>query len=470
MSGVTYKAIGFVATLVLARILSPSEFGLYALAFSILDGASFVKAFGIDQAIIQRKKLSQEDLDVAFTMILSIGSILCAVVILLSPLFGRLFHNQTLIPVLLFLAPSILLGSFNRIPAALLDSRLEFRKKSIAEIVGWIVYPFLAVFLAWQGWGVKSLIVAYLTRQVITLGLISYFASYIPRIYFRKETALDLFRFGKFVAGSSSLEYFRTNLDILIIGAVLGVTALGQYSIVLGLATLIGQTMVLFLSRFFFPVYVKAGDEIEKIQPLLVESVKMVGFVAFPLALMLVVWGKNLIFLLYGPAWISASSVLRYLAVYGLVKAIFDIMNPLFRGRGLPKVELMAKMFQFLTLLVLIVPCLHLFRLDGAGIALLLSLVPAGVAIVYWLPKVGINPLELFPSLSPIYFGTAGMWLYIWFVDENGLIGGTGIDRIRTVLFIVGAVLVYFGILAALEIRTLRRLYLDFRMEAGGGR
>lgn len=467
LSGITNKSIGFLATLVLARILLPSEFGLYALAFSVLDGASFIKAFGIDQAVIQKKTQSKEDLDIAFTMVFSIGAVLCGVVALLSPMFGTIFRNEGLVDVLLFLAPSILLGSINRIPAAILESRLEFRKKSLSEMCGWLVYPFVAIFFAWHGWGVKSLIFAYLTRQITTFLLIAYFAQYIPKFAFQKETAREFFGFGKFVAGSSMLEYFRTNLDILIIGAILGVAALGQYTIVLGLATLIGQTMVLFLSRFFFPVYVKAGEEISRVQALVIQSIKLVGFVSFPLALLLFFWGRDLILVLYGPAWTGAASVLRYLAVYGLVKSIFDIMSPLFRGRGLPNVELKTKMIQFLTLLVVIAPCLYVFKLDGAGIALLLSLIPTGIAIGYWLPKVGVRPMSIFPALSPIYWGTAGMGLYLWFVDWNGYLKSGGASRFRVVYSVFWGALIYLTLLAVLEMKTLRRIYSDYLMEGG---
>lgn len=467
MSGITHKAIGFLSTLVLARLLVPSEFGLYALAFSILDGASFIKAFGIDQALIHKKTSQREVFDIAFTIILSIGTVLCAGVSLLSPLFGRVFRNDALTEVLLFLAPSILLGSINRIPAAILESRLEFKKKSIAEMSGWIAYPIIAILLAWQGWGVKSLIVAYLTRQIITLSIIFLFAGYLPRIAFRKETALELFRFGKFVAGSSLIEYFRTNLDILVIGAILGMTALGRYTIVLGLATLVGQTMVLFLSRFFFPVYVQTGLETERIQTLLVESLKLVSFIAFPLALLLIVWGDSLILTLYGPAWIGAIKVLRFLAVYGLLKAIFDMMNPLFRGRGLPNIELKTKIIQFLSLSIVLVPCLYVFRLEGAGIALLLSLIPTGIAITYWLPRVGVYPIGLLPALSPIYWGSAGMGIYLWLVDRNGFLSTDGSHQFRLVYSVAGAMAVYLAILAILEKKSLRRIYADFRIEEG---
>jgi O-antigen/teichoic acid export membrane protein len=467
LSGITNKAIGFLATLVLARILLPSEFGLYALAFSVLDGASFIKAFGIDQAVIQKKTQIKEDLDIAFTMVFLIGAALCGVVALLSPLFGTIFRNEGLVEVLLFLAPSILLGSINRIPAAILESRLEFRKKSLAEMCGWVIYPFVAIFLGLHGWGVRCLIFAYLTRQITTFLLIAYFARYIPRFAFRMETARGLFGFGKFVAGSSMLEYFRTNLDILIIGAILGVAELGRYTIVLGLATLIGQTMVLFLSRFFFPVYVKVGEETFRIQALVIQSIKLVGFVSFPLALLLFFWGRDLILVLYGPTWTGAASVLRYLAVYGLMKSIFDIMNPLFRGRGLPNVELKTKTIQFLTLLIVIAPCLYVFKLDGAGIALLLSLVPTGIAIGYWLPKVGVKPLGIFPALSPIYWGTAGMGLYLWIVNRNGYLESDGTSRFRIAFTVFGGALVYLVLLAALEMKTLRRIYADFLLEGG---
>lgn len=396
------KAIQTLGTIVLARILEPADFGLFALAFVAISALDLFKSMGFDSALIQRKDNLEKAANTAFFIIPILGIFLFLVLAIFAPLIGKFFNNDQVVNIIRALGIIFIFTCFGKVPFALMEKKMLFRQISIIEMSTAIIFSASAIILALMGIGVWSLVIAYILKVANQNILLFIFAKWKPRFEFDKKIALEMFHFGKFLFLGGVVWFLKMNLDNLLVGKLLGITALGIYAIAFNIANFGADYFGGKVNRVIFPAFSKIQNDKYDLKQAFLKTTKFLGIFAFPFCVILFLMGDELIRVLYGSKWIEAGQVLKVLAFAGLFNTLPIAMGSLFNASGHPKIGFWFSIIQVLIFFLFIAPAAKLFGLFGIGMVVSVS---ALVAVIVYLPftmrLISLKITDIFDCLKP---------------------------------------------------------------------
>ena len=230
--------IQMVRLVVLGRILGPEAFGLMAMMLVVIGFAEMLGQMGLSEAIIQHPDPTHIELSSLYWLNIVLGGLLYATLLLATPLIAALYSTPELGLLLPWVALSFLISPLGVQFKALLQKRLHFKPLAIIEILSAVVGMLLAIGLAWQGYGVWSLVWGQLAKSAVmalSLVLVGWQRHMLPGFYLNYTAVKPYLSFGLHLLGSNILNYFNTRIDQLVVGTLLGTQALGYYSMAFNL-------------------------------------------------------------------------------------------------------------------------------------------------------------------------------------------------------------------------------------------
>lgn len=402
-ASVVQRVITFGTTVILARILSPADFGLFALAFVMIDAFGIFKSLGFDSALVRRKG---EDIEracnTAFFLIPAMGMILFVILFLFAPIGAKFLNNPQVATIIRTLAVVFVIGTFGKVPQTILYRDMKFKYKSIGEVSAAITYATLALFLALNEFGVWSLVIAYIVKTFVQISIEWYFSGWKPRFEFDKAIAWDMFHFGKYVLAGSMIWFLYSNLDNIVIGKVLGVTMLGYYAIAMNMSNFLNDYLLGKIGGIMYPAYSKIQEDREDIKRVMLKTLRYVSIILFPFSFGLFMFAPDILRLVFGPKWLPVANVLRILAFVGMLRSLGTAIWPIFLARGQSKTDFQINLAQVSFFFILVVPLALKFELLGVGFAVLLSSIISFVIGLIRIKKfLYINPSLIFKAIKP---------------------------------------------------------------------
>ena len=367
------RALSLVATVILARILSPADFGLFALAFVMIDGFGVFKSLGFDSALVRRKDDIGKAANTAFFLIPAMGMILFTILLILAPMGARFLNNPSVANIIRALAIVFVISCFGKVPQNILYRDMKFKYKSMADVSSQLIYVITAVALALNKFGVWSLVIAYILKTLTQISIEWYFSGWKPKFEFDKAIAWDMFHFGKYVLGSGIIAFLYSNLDNIVVGKFLGVSMLGFYAIAMNASNILNDYLLGKIGYIMYPAYSRIQEDTEEVKRVMLKAVRYVSMIAFPFSFGLFVFAPDILRLVFGAKWLPATDILRILAFAGMLKSLGSAIWPIFLARGKSKADLHVNLAQVVIFFVLIIPLALTFKLVGVGIAMLLS-------------------------------------------------------------------------------------------------
>lgn len=310
--------IQFVVMILLARLLTPIDFGLIAMLLVFTSIAALFVNVGFGTALIQKKQTSADDETTVFFSALVIGVIASAALWLAAPAIATFYTQPLLTPLtrlILFVLP---LAALAVVPDALLAQRLDFRSRANAEIVASVCSGATAIALAWNGFGVWSLA----WQAVIAIGLralmLWVLSGWQPHGRFSIVSFLTLFGFGGYMLAANLLSMISTRLQSLLIGKLFDAGALGYYTLAQNTQTAPTQFIGGVLNRVGLPVFSNIADQPAKMLGALRLSLRAAMFVFVPCMVGLAVVARPVITVIYGQEWAAAAPLLSLLSLAAL--------------------------------------------------------------------------------------------------------------------------------------------------------
>jgi len=302
--------IGYSATM--ARLLTPAAFGLVALAGVILRFGSYFAQMGMEQAIIQKAELTRADVRAAFTSSVALGGLFAGLLVLAAPLAAGVVRQPEVVPVVRVLAAGIFLTGLNATALSLLRRHMKFRTLACIEVSSYVIsYGALGIGLAFQGFGVWSLVAATL-GQGLLLTVLSYLAErHDVRPLFDWETYRPLVAYGSRMSAISFLEFVTGSLDTLLIGRLLGAAALGIYSrgwMLIGLPVYLLTTSV---SKVVFPSFSQVQADRPRLRAVYLSSITLIAALVIPICAGAAVAAPEIVRVMLGSGWEAAVPVLQ---------------------------------------------------------------------------------------------------------------------------------------------------------------
>lgn len=403
-ASIVQRVISFGTMVVLARLLTPADFGLFALAFVMIDGFGIFKSLGFDSALVRRK---DEDIEkacnTAFFLIPAMGMILFVILFFFAPIGAKFLNNPQVAPIIRTLALVFVISTFGKVPQTILYRDMKFKYKSIGEVSASITYCAVALVLALNKFGVWSLVVAYISKILVQVSLEWYFSGWKPKFEFDKLIAWDMFHFGKYILAGGIVFFLYSNLDNIVIGKLLGVTMLGFYAIAMNVSTFLSQYLLDRVGFIMYPAYSKIQEDPEDVKRVMLKALKYVSIILFPFSFGLFIFAPDILRLVFGERWLPATNILRILAFVGLFRGMGSVIWPIFAARGKAKADFQVNLVQVAIFFILIVPLAMKFKLIGVGVAVLLAnLISFTVGIIRTKNIIHIKLRQIFGALRLI--------------------------------------------------------------------
>lgn len=371
------RGLGFIKTIILARLLSPEDFGLLGIAMLAIATLDTFSQTGFQNALIQKKENIESYLDTAWTVSAIRGILLFLILFFSAPLVATFFKSPQATLVIKVIAISTLLSGFRNIGILFFQKELEFNKQFVYELSTTLVNLAVAVTLAFMLRNVWALVWGGLAASLVRLFLSYILQPYRPRVKFNKDEFKELFGFGKWVLGSSILIFLITQGDDIFVGKMLGVTALGFYQMAYLISNLPATEISHVISRVTFPAYSKLQDDIKRLQGAYLDVLKLTAFFSIPMAGGIFILAPEFTKVFLGEKWISAVPAMRVLVLAGLIRSIAATTGAVFHGIGKPRIDTIWQVIRLAVLIVLIYPFTVYWNLSGTSIAVLLSILVA---------------------------------------------------------------------------------------------
>lgn len=349
------QALLLITFLILARLLGPETFGLVSMANVFIHFVQALVSQGFADALIQRKDLEKEHIDTAFWANLALGFLVFGGFLLSSRAIADSFHQAQLAPIIQCLSISVVINSFNATQQAILKRNFNFKSLAVRQLLGQIVGCFISVVMAFQGFGVWSLVSQQLISSLVGTVLLWHLSDWRPGFQFSLKRFWELFHFGIHVTGISVMTFLNLRGDDLLIGYFLGPVALGYYTVAYKLLVTLTQLLVDTTRQVVLPTFAKLQDDIGKMRNAFYTATELVSFVAIPAFTGMAILAPNLVFGLFGEQWAASIPVMRLLAFVGLINTAFSFSGAISMAMGKPGwnlsvllVETVVKLLAFL--------------------------------------------------------------------------------------------------------------------------
>jgi len=334
ISQVGRQLLQLAVTAVLARLLLPADFGLMSVTLVVIGILGLVRDLGTGVTIVQVPTLTTRLVSTLFWANVVLGIVAVVGVAILSPAIAALFGEPRLQEIVTVSAFAFAISSLSIVQQALLERAMRFRAVASVELASVVVGGIVAVFAAFAGFGVWSLVAQSIAAAITSTVLYSLAGDWRPTRAFSAADLRSVGRFGLGVTGFNLFNYAARNADYVLIGARLGPGPLGQYTLAYRVMLYPLQAVSAVISRATFPVYARLQADDAGLRRLYLRAVSMIALIAFPMVFGVMATSDRLVAVLFGPNWTEAGQVLAILAPVGLVQVIVMTVGPLYQAKG----------------------------------------------------------------------------------------------------------------------------------------
>ena len=319
--------LSLLVLVILARLLTPVDFGLLAIAWIfILLGARFGQSV-VGPAIVQRDELTDRHIQVGFTLSMAVGIAIMAIIWLLAPLVGEFFNEPGAARVLQVLSVIFVISGIGVIPVHLLRRNLHFRQLMVADILAYSVgYGLTAVVLAFQGFGVWSLVWGEIMRRVIHTATATWYSPQHLRPGWGLREAADLLSTGAGFSLARMFEFIARQGGYFIIGRWLGAASLGYYSRADRLIVLPRNYVSQSLFEVLFPAMAQRQQGRDRLATIYLHGIETLALVALPLSVLVFMCAPEIVSVILGGQWDPVILLLQILA-FAVLFQMCDILN-----------------------------------------------------------------------------------------------------------------------------------------------
>ncbi len=439
-SEVSFAVVNFVRSIALARLLTPSMFGLVGLAGIALRAIETATRPGIGQALIAREGKFELARDTAFTMLVARGVVLAVLLFVSAPWVTAFYGEAELHSILQVLSLTFLIGGFSNINLIARQKELDFRRLTYFYQGTLLAGTFITILAAFLLRNVWALVIGQVASALIGTIMSYWFVDGRPRFAWNWRIARELVTYGKFVTGSSIVVFIASELDSVVIGKWLGPEALGFYILAFTIVHLVTSNISKVASSILMPAYSKLQRDPVAIRSAYLRTLSLVMFAVLPAAAGLAIVAEPMTLVVYGEQWLPAARPMQLLAIAGLLRAVCGLSGYLFEGIGRPKVAFWLGLLRLAVVAPLIVPMVWWFGLEGAAVTISAGLfVQALASAVYLRRAVGVGIVDSMRVIQQPLWTTLVMCLGIVVFASLTDLG----DLAELLVVVPGGVVVY---------------------------
>lgn len=348
--------ITFVVGIILARLLSPEDYGLVGIififttiAFNIIDG-------GFSNAIIRKKEATEQDYSTMFYTNLGISLLLALILFFGSSGIASFFHRQELIPLTKALSPILVLNGLSFVQRTVLTKQINFKIQTIISITSSLISGIVGIALAYWGYGVWALVWQQLSRQIVNTVLLWLLSRWKPHLLFSLNSFKELFGFGWKILLSNLLDSVWKQLNNVVIGRVYSPKTLGYYTRAEQYGSIFSSTLTTVMQRVSFPVLSSIQNDRNRLKSAYRSLIKIIMCITTLLMFGLAADAKSIIIILIGEKWQNSIPILQLLCfsmfMYPLHSLNLNMLQVAGRSDLYLKLEIVKKILAIVPILL----------------------------------------------------------------------------------------------------------------------
>lgn len=354
VENLSLQGIRFLVGIVMARLLSPSDYGMVGMLTVFIVISDLLINSGIGSALNKMNNREEKDFSTAFLFNLSVGIVLYVIMFCCSGAIASFYGVTLLEPLMQILATSLVINSLCIVPMTKLQISLNFRSISVIAVVSAIVSGIAGICLAMNGYGVFALVYSTIIGCVVRLVLLYAFVRWLPHTGFSFASLKNMFSYGSKLLIGQLISCLYTNSYPLFIGKVYSATALGYYSRAQGYANLPSSTITMMIYRVCFPAFCKQNDNKRELMVEYTKMMRYVAFFSFYVMFMLLSLAEPLIIVLITDKWIVCANLLKVLCLacmwYPIVEVNLSVIKALGYSSVVLKIEIVSKLLAIMVL------------------------------------------------------------------------------------------------------------------------
>jgi len=313
------QGVQFGVTIVLARLLSPTEFGTFGLLLLFTGIATVFVDGGFSAALIQRQDVDQTDESTVFWFNLFGGVVAALGLCALAPTIAAFYGRPILVPLLVVMAVNVLLSALGAIHSSLLSKQMDFRTQMKVGFVAVVVSGVISVWMAWQGYGVWALAAQAVVMTGVSTALLWLFSRWRPTREFSGDSVRKLFGFGGYHFASTLMDMAYSRLYTVLIGKFHGVRDVGYYTNADTTQQMPSGVLIKVLSRVAFPMFSSTSHDAIKLRRGMQLGIRGMMLINIPMMFGMTAVASPLVRVLFGAQWLPSVPILRVLCLSGVL-------------------------------------------------------------------------------------------------------------------------------------------------------
>ena len=390
------RVVSLGAGILLARILDPKDYGVYAVAMVVLTALLSMNELGVSLAVVRWPGDVGRIAPTVASLAVGVSALLYVLAYALAPAFASTLNAPGAAPMIRLLSVCILVDAVAAVPAGLITREFQQRRRLVIDLAGFASGTALTIVLALLGHGAWSLLWGFVVSNVIVGAMCVALAPTWYGFGFDAGVARDLLAFGLPLAGSSGVLFLLMNLDYVVVGRLLGATSLGFYLLAFNVCSWPVNLISTAMRRVTLAGFSRAAESPEGAGAAFRKAVVMVLTVALPMAVLLGVFAEPLVVTAYGDKWAPSADPLRFLAILAVTRILVDLLYDFLVAVGRNPANLILQSLWLLAALPALIVGARLMDITGVAIGhAVVAVVVIGPAMVLIVHRCGIPVTQL---------------------------------------------------------------------------
>lgn len=386
------RSLGFLSTLILARVLIPHDFGIVAMAMSFVALLELIGAFGLDTTLIQKQTRERRHWDTVWTIGIIVGATVAILMVVFARLVADFYNEPDLANVIRALAIGSLVQGLQNVGVVAFQADMRFDREFLFMTSKKLITMGTTIPLVFILESYWALVIGQTMGRFAGTALSYWVHPYRPRLAL--HGASDLFHFSKWLFAIHLISYLKERSSDLIIGRLSGPAALGTFSVSYELASLPSTELVAPINRAVFPAYAKLAAESR--HALSQEYLSVIGLImllAVPAVLGVAASAPLLIPVVLGEKWVDAIPVVTLLALFGFTNLVQTNAQAAYVALGRADVPAKTNIVHVVIQILVLIPLTRAFGVTGAAFAYLITatiMIPVSVGVVLRMLRIGV--------------------------------------------------------------------------------
>ncbi len=388
---ISTRLITFVRLAILARILTPAQFGVFGVATLVLSFLEVLTETGINVFLIQKKDESDKYISSAWIVSIIRGSFISLILVVIAPIIANFFNSPESQKIILLIAFVPLIRGFINPSIINIQKEIQFQKEFYLRSILFFTDSLVVVIAAFVTRSAESFAYGLIVSAILEAALSFIYFKPWPKLSFEAIKVRTIIGRGWWVTMTGIFSYIADNGDNIAVGRILGTSSLGFYQMAYKISTLTISEIAEVVNKVAFPVYSKFSDDKERLLKAFWKVTWVSSAVALLAGFLIFIFAEQIVLIVVGKSWLPIVPIVQVLTIFGILRTVFGSFSSLFLS--LKKQDYVAKMtlFRLVALLIVIVPFVNMFGLIGAAFAMITSIFVEIPVVLYFYYKINKN-------------------------------------------------------------------------------